>query len=291
MKSMTGFGRAKLERNNRIYNIEIKSVNHKYCEVSVKLPRTLSYLEEKIKKEISKNVSRGKIDVFISFENYSEQGKQIIINKELASKYIEEFKKLAEENNLSSKEIPVTEITKLPDVLSLKNEEDEETIEKELLEVLQEAISNFIQMRSAEGKKIQEDLCGRIEKINSEVDKISAYSTGLIKEYVVKLNERIKDLLKTDVVDEQRLALETVIYADKCSVEEEITRLKSHISQFKNLIQEEKAIGKKIDFLIQEMNRETNTIGSKSGNLEITNLVINVKTELEDIREQIQNVE
>lgn len=291
MKSMTGFGRAKLERNNRIYNIEIKSVNHKYCEVSVKLPRTLSYLEEKIKKEISNNVSRGKIDVFISFENYSEQGKQIIINKELASKYIEEFKKLAEENNLSSKEIPVTEITKLPDVLSLKNEEDEETIEKELLEVLQEAISNFIQMRSTEGKKIQEDLYGRIEKINSEVDKISAYSTGLIKEYVVKLNERIKDLLKTDVVDEQRLALETVIYADKCSVEEEITRLKSHISQFKNLIQEEKAIGKKIDFLIQEMNRETNTIGSKSGNLEITNLVINVKTELEDIREQIQNVE
>lgn len=291
MKSMTGFGRAKLERNNRIYNIEIKSVNHKYCEVSVKLPRTLSYLEEKIKKEISSNVSRGKIDVFISFENYSEQGKQIIINKELASKYIEEFKKLAEENNLSSQDIPVTEITRLPDVLSLKNEEDEETIEKELLEVLNEAISNFIQMRSTEGKKIQEDLSNRIEKINSEVDKISAYSTGLIKEYVVKLNERIKDLLKIDVVDEQRLALETVIYADKCSVEEEITRLKSHISQFENLIQEEKAIGKKIDFLIQEMNRETNTIGSKSGNLEITNLVINVKTELEDIREQIQNVE
>jgi len=146
-------------------------------------------------------------------------------------------------------------------------------------------------MRSTEGKKIKEDLEKRIEKINNQVEKISIYSTGLIKEYVVKLNERIKDLLKTDVIDEQRLAIETVIYADKCSVEEEITRLKSHICQFKDLIQEEKAIGKKIDFLIQEMNRETNTIGSKSGNIEITNLVINIKTELEDIREQIQNVE
>ena len=291
MKSMTGFGRAKLEKNNRIYSVEIKSVNHKYTDISIKLPRTLSYLEENVKSKIAQSISRGKVDVFVTFENYSDQGKQIIINKELASKYIEEFRKIAEENELSMQNVPVTEITKLPDVLSLKTVEDEEVISAELMEALKEAINNFVQMREVEGTKIKEDLKIRIEKINELVEKISKCSTGLISEYVVKLNERIKEILKTNVVDESRLAMETVIYADKCSVEEEITRLKSHISQFKNLIEENGPIGKKIDFLIQEMNRETNTMGSKSASLEITNLVIDIKTMLEDIREQIQNIE
>jgi len=291
MKSMTGFGRAKLEINNRIYLVELKSVNHKYTDISIKLPRTLSYLEEDIKKKISNSISRGKVDVFINYENYSNQGKQIVINKDLAKLYIEEFKKIAKENNLKMKDIPVTEITKLPDVLSLKTVEDEEQITKEVMQVLDSAIQNFINMRSMEGNKIKEDLINRIENINEKVSKISECSTGLISEYVVKLNERIKDILKTNVVDESRLALETVIYADKCSVEEEITRLNSHILQFKKLLEEQGAIGKKIDFLIQEMNRETNTIGSKSGSLEITNLVIDIKTILEDIREQIQNIE
>ena len=291
MKSMTGFGRAKLEINNRIYSVEIKSVNHKYTDISIKLPRILSYLEEEIKKKIASSISRGKIDIFVTYENYSDQGKQIIINKELAKLYIEEFKIISEENNLKMDNIPVTEITKLPDVLSLKTVEDEETIKQEVLEVVDTAIQNFVQMREAEGNKIKEDLINRIEKVNENVYKISECSTGLISEYVVKLNERIKEILKTNVVDESRLALETVIYADKCSVEEEITRLNSHILQFKKLIEEKGAIGKKIDFLIQEMNRETNTIGSKSASLEITNLVIDIKTMLEDIREQIQNIE
>ena len=291
MKSMTGFGRAKLEINNKIYSVEIKSVNHKYTDISIKLPRILSYLEEDIKKKIANSISRGKIDVFVLYENYSDQGKQVIINKDLAKLYIEEFKLIAKENNLKMEDIPVTEITKLPDVLSLKTVEDEEEIKKEVLEVVDTAIQNFVQMREAEGNKIKEDLIVRIEKVNEKVSKISECSTGLISEYVVKLNERIKEILKTNVVDESRLALETVIYADKCSVEEEITRLSSHILQFKKLIEEKGAIGKKIDFLIQEMNRETNTIGTKSASLEITNLVIDVKTMLEDIREQIQNIE
>lgn len=291
MKSMTGFGRAKLEKNNRIYTVEIKSVNHKYNDITIKLPKSLSYMEDKIKKEISSNIARGKIDVYISFENYSEEGKQVIINHDLVNEYMKQFKILAEQNNLNL-DIPVTEITKLPDVLTLKETQDEEEIiENELLECLKEAISNFTNMREQEGNKIKEDLKVRIEKIEKEVEKISEYSTRLVEEYVVKLEQRIKELLKTDIIDEARLATEVVIYADKCSVEEELTRLRSHIIQFKNMLEETKPIGKKIDFLIQEMNRETNTTGSKSGSLEITNLVINIKTELEDIREQVQNIE
>lgn len=146
-------------------------------------------------------------------------------------------------------------------------------------------------MREQEGNKIKEDLLVRIEKVEQAVEKISEYSTRLVEEYVVKLEQRIKELLKTDVVDQARLAMEVVLYADKCSVEEELTRLKSHIAQFRTMLQETKPIGKKMDFLMQEMNRETNTIGSKSGSLEITNLVVNIKTELEDIREQVQNIE
>ena len=291
MKSMTGFGRAKLEKNNRIYTIEIKSVNHKYNDISIKMPRSFSYLEDKIKKEISKNVSRGKIDVYISFENYSEEGKQIIVNQELVNEYMKQFRILAEQNNLRL-DIPVTEITKLPDVLTLKETEDnEDVIENELLECLEEAINNFTNMREQEGSKIKEDLKTRIQKIEKEVENISVYSTRLVEEYVVKLEQRIKELLKNNVVDEARLAMEVVIYADKCSVEEELTRLRSHIIQFNNMLEETKPIGKKMDFLIQEMNRETNTTGSKSGSLEITNTVINIKTELEDIREQVQNIE
>ena len=290
MKSMTGFGRAKYENNNRIYNIEIKSVNHRYNDITVKLPRSISYLEEKIKKEISSKVSRGKIDIFINFENNSAEGKDIRINKELAGIYISELKKIARENDINET-IPVTEISKFPDVLIIENTEAEDTIWEELLICLNDAISSFLQMRENEGKKIKEDLNIRIEKISNKVSEISKYSTGLVNEYVVKLETRIKEILKTDIVDKDRLAEETVIYADKCSVEEEITRLNSHINQFKELINIDTPIGKKIDFLIQEMNRETNTIGSKSGSLLITNLVIDIKTELEDIREQIQNVE
>ena len=291
MKSMTGFGRAKLEKNNRIYSIEIKSVNHKYSDITIKMPRSLSYMEEKLKKEISTSIARGKIDVYITFENYSEAGKEIIVNKELVDKYLEKFREISVGNELSM-DIPVTEITKLPDVLTIKEtDDDEEQIEEELLECMKMAIDNFATMREQEGNKIKEDLKQRINKIEQEKDKISQLSTGLIDEYVVKLEERIKQILKTDVVDKSRLAMEVVLYADKCSVEEELTRLDSHIFQFRNLIEEEGPIGKKLDFLIQEMNRETNTTGSKSGSIDITNIVVNIKTELEDIREQIQNIE
>lgn len=289
IKSMTGYGRGKYEVDSREYTVEIKSVNNRYCDVSIKLPRSISYLEEKIKKEITNKVSRGKIDVFISFYNNSTKGKSIKFNRELAGIYINELRELAKENGIKD-EIQVTDISKFPDVLTIENEEDEELIWNELKHPLEEAINNFIAMKELEGSKIYEDLTYRIENIKNKVDIISENSTRLIKEYIVKLENRIKELIDSDKIDENRLAMETVIYADKCSVEEEITRLNSHIYQFKELIKEN-VVGKKLDFIIQEMNRETNTIGSKSSSIEITNLVVEIKTQIEDIREQIQNIE
>ena len=291
MKSMTGFGRSKLEENSREYIVEIKSVNHKYSDISIKMPRSLSSYEEKIKKIISEKVSRGKIDVFITYNNYSEEGKNIIINKELAKNYIAELTELAEETGIVNRISP-TEVMKLPDVLQLKIEDDEsEVIWQELEKCVIEAVNNFTQMREIEGEKIKQDLQERINKVEVNVETIFSNSTGLIDDYVVKLRERIKEILNTPVVDEARLAQEIVIYADKCSIEEELTRLRSHVSQFRNLLETKEPIGKKLDFLVQEMNRETNTIASKSVKLEITNLAIDVKTILEDIREQIQNIE
>lgn len=291
MKSMTGFGRAKLQKDSRIYEIEIKSVNYRYNDIGIKLPRSISYLEENIKKEVKKYINRGKIDIFISYENYSSQGKEIIVNHELVKKYLLEYNKIATENNLSL-DIPVIEITKLPDILTLKTiQDDEDIIKKEVLDTLNIAINNIIEMRQKEGEKIKEDLKKRIKDVEAKVDEILKNSTGLIEEYIVKLNDKVKEMLKTDSIDETRILTEVVIYADKCSIEEEITRLNSHITQFKELINTKEPVGKKLDFLIQEMNRETNTIGSKSVKLEITNLVIDIKTQLEDIREQIQNVE
>ena len=290
IKSMTGFGKNNLAINDRNYQVEIRSVNHRYLDINIKMPRQLTYLEEIIKKAISTKVKRGKIDVSISFENNSTEGRNVKINTEIAKMYIEQLRKLAEEENILS-DIQVTEITKLPDVLNINIDQDDDAIKQELLESINIATDNLIEMKQTEGNKIAEDLIRRINYIEEKILKISELSTGLIEEYVVKLEERIKEILKTDIIDKSRIAQEVVIYADKTSIEEEITRLKSHIIQFRNLLKEEEPVGKKIDFLIQEMNRETNTIGSKANNLDIVNGVIDIKTELENIREQIQNIE
>ena len=291
MRSMTGYGRASLEKENRNYQIEMKSVNHKYSDITIKLPKTLTYLEDKMKKQIGASISRGKVDVFVSFENNSGEGKDIIVNHEMVKKYMDAFYTLAEENQLALS-IPVTEVIKLPEVLSVQTiETKEDVIEQEVMSCLQEAIQHFVEMREVEGNKIKEDLLGRVEQVEKEILKFSEYSAGLVEEYVVKLRQRVKDMLQLDEIEESRIAQEAVIFADRTSIEEEVTRLKSHVMQMKNLLEEKKPVGKKMDFLIQEMNREVNTIGSKSANLEITNLVIDLKTMLEDIREQIQNIE
>ena len=290
IKSMTGYGKSTLATDSREYQVEIKTINHRFADINVKMPRVLSYLEEDIKKEILKQVSRGKIEVFITYSNSSSENNEVKINMEIAKLYINELRSLAETEGLQSN-IEVTEVAKFPDVLKIKSNNDDEKIKEELLEVVKNATTNLVNMRTAEGEKIEQDLNNRINDIEAKTSEISKLSTGLIGDYVVKLENRIKELLKTEEIDKSRLAQEVVIYADKCSVEEEITRLKSHISQFRKMLENEGAIGKKIDFLIQEMNRETNTIGSKANNLEITNYVIEIKTQLEDIREQIQNIE
>lgn len=292
IRSMTGFGRAKYEHEGREYIIEIKSVNHKYCDISVRMPRAISYLEEKVKKEVSNTISRGKIEVNITFNNSSTAGKNIKINKDIAKTYIEQLNELVKETDIRN-DISAMSISKLPDVLEIQQDDDEELIWYEMQIPLKEALDAFVKMRETEGNKLCEDIKNRIKLISDKITVVSQNSTRLIEEYVVKLETRIKELLKTDIVDQTRLAQEVVIYSDKCSIEEEVTRLKSHIQQLNELLNKKEyvVVGKRLDFIIQEMNRETNTIGSKSASLEITNSVIDMKTEIENIREQIQNIE
>ena len=288
LKSMTGYGRSIYESNKRRFIIEIKSVNHKYNDISIKMNKNINYLENTIRKKIKKNISRGKIDVHISLEEL-EIDKKININKNLAEKYISNIKEIAKENNTEII-INMSDILMIPDIMSANENVEDSELEKELLDGLDIAINNFIDMRIKEGEKIQEDLSNRLDIINKYLSEINSYSTGLVEEYIVKLKKRIKEILKDDVVDKNRLSMEVVIFADKCSIEEELTRLNSHIIQFKSMLNENN-IGKKMDFLIQEMNREINTIASKANCLEITKLVVEVKNELENIREQVQNIE
>ena len=290
MKSMTGFGRASLESNGKNYIIEIKTVNNKYSDITVKSPKRLSFMEDKIRKQIANRITRGKVEVSVSFFDFSNKSKNVVLNKEIAKEYIKQLREIADENNLSEN-ISVVEIAKLPDILNSIDSDNDEEIASEALQCLNMALDSLIEMRKTEGENIKQDLLVRIERVQNLVDKIAENSKGIVEEYVRKLEKRVKEILKTDVVDENRIAQEAVIYADKTSIEEELTRLNSHIVQFKELVNSDGPVGKKLDFMIQEMNRETNTIGSKAGSGEITKAVIDLKVELEDIREQIQNIE
>jgi len=290
MKSMTGFGRASLESNGKNYIIEIKTVNNKYSDITVKSPKRLSFMEDKIRKQIANRITRGKVEVSVSFFDFSNKSKNVVLNKEIAKEYIKQLREIADENNLSEN-ISVVEIAKLPDILNSIDSDNDEEIASEALQCLNMALDSLIEMRKTEGENIKQDLLVRIERVHNLVDKIAENSKGIVEEYVSKLEKRVKEILKTDVVDENGIAQEAVIYADKTSIEEELTRLNSHIVQFKELVNSDGPVGKKLDFMIQEMNRETNTIGSKAGSGEITKAVIDLKVELEDIREQIQNIE
>ena len=290
IRSMTGFGHGEYEKDGRSYVVEIKSVNHKYSDINVRIPRFLNEFEDTIRKQINNSISRGKVDVFVTFENYGSSGTKIRINKELAKQYLSELKDLADETGIEFK-VNLIDVSKLPEVLKLEEDDDEALIENEVSIALNEALTNFITMRETEGEKLVEDIIERLGFIETKVEEISGYSSTLVEEYIEKLNTRIQELLKDQPVDENRLNQEIVIFSDKSSIEEELTRLKSHISQFKELLKQDSPVGKKIDFLIQEMNRETNTIGSKANSIDITNRVIEVKTEIENIREQIQNIE
>ena len=288
---MTGFGRGKYEKEGRYYTIEIKSVNHKYHDISIRLPRFLNGMDEKIRKKISEFISRGKMDVLVNFENYGSQSNAIHFNIDLAKEYVNGLKNLAEQTNVNY-DINVMELAKMPEILKVAEQENDSLVAQELMFALEEALENFVQMRAQEGQKLKEDCEKRLVFIQQKVEEIEKYSHTLVQEYKQKLEMRIKELLDTKVVDENRLAQEIVIFSDKASIEEELTRLKSHITQFKQLLETGSSpIGKKFDFLIQEMNREVNTIGSKANCLEITNRVIELKTEIENVREQVQNIE
>jgi uncharacterized protein (TIGR00255 family) len=290
IKSMTGYGRGKYEKDGREYTVEIKTVNHRYNDISVKMPRCLNFLEDTLRQYVGKIISRGKTDIFINMVNLSENGRDIKIDKELAGIYIREIEALVNTYNIPN-DLTATSIVKLPDMVILQNEEDENLYWQELKEALDLALNNIVSAREKEGERLRLDVENRLEDIKKNVKEIESKSAGLLDEYKTKLENRIKELNATNIIDENRLGIEIVLYADKSSVCEEITRLNSHIISLKEMLNSDTPIGKKLDFLVQEMNREINTIGSKANSLDITKYVVETKNEIENIREQIQNIE
>lgn len=290
IKSMTGYGRGNYENDGRIYTVEIKTINHRYNDVSVKLPRYLNFLEDNIRRYISKTINRGKVEVYISLENMSDKGRNIKIDKVLAGTYINELRSLSNEYSIPD-DITVMSLARMSDIIVVENDAQEELYWQELQEAMSIAIKNIDEARSIEGKRLAEDIEARLNKISEYVNIVEKASEKLLDEYKVKLKNRINELGANNIVDENRIGIEIVLFADKSSICEEVTRLKSHIESFKNMLKSEGPIGKKIDFLIQEMNRETNTIGSKANSIGITNYVIEMKNEIENIREQVQNIE
>lgn len=290
IKSMTGYGRGSYENDGRIYTVEIKTINHRYNDVSVRLPRYLNFLEDNIRKYISKTINRGKIEVYVSLENMSDKGRNIKIDRVLAGTYINELRNLSSEYSIPD-DITVMSLARMSDIIVVENDTQEELYWQELQEAMSIAIKNIDEARSIEGKRLADDIEFRLNKISEYVDIIEKASEKLLEEYKTKLKNRINELGANNIVDENRIGIEIVLFADKSSICEEVTRLKSHIESFKGMLKSEGPIGKKIDFLIQEMNRETNTIGSKANSIGITNYVIEMKNEIENIREQVQNIE
>ncbi len=290
IKSMTGYGRGKYQSNSREYIVEIKAVNHRYNDISIKMPRYLISLEDKVRAFISKNIFRGKIDVFISILNIDSNRANIKVDKGLAGLYIKEANALVEEYGVEN-DLTVNSLMRMPDMIIIDNDVDEELYWTELKEALNDAIKNINNARMVEGNRLVNDINSRLGKVTGYVEEVEKRSSDLLEEYKTKLTNRIKELNASDIIDENRLGMEIVLFADKSSICEEVTRLKSHIKTLRNMLDVDGPIGKKLDFLLQEMNRETNTIGSKANCLDITNSVVEMKNEIENIREQIQNIE
>lgn len=292
IKSMTSFGRAQSEEGKELsFSVEMKSVNHRYLDINIRMPRTMLALEEKIRNIISKKLNRGKVDVFINYKNYGNNAGKVNLNMKLAKEYYECLKEIQEELN-SIDDISTTKIAKLPDVITLEEkEEDLDNILGEIAPLIEGALDLMEEMRSREGEKLRSDILLKIQMIEQYVEKIEKVADSIPRNYKKKLEERLGELLDGVDIDETRIALEVAILSDKAAVDEEIIRLRSHLSQIKTTLDLSEPIGRKLDFIIQEINREANTIASKSTDIEMTNKVIEIKNITEKIREQIQNIE
>ena len=291
IKSMTGFGRCEITENNRKFTVEMKSVNHRYLDVNIKMPKKLNFFESAIRNELKNFITRGKVDIFITYEDFTENNTTIRYNKEVASEYMKYLKQMAEDFELDD-DIRVSALSRYPEVLTMEEVTlDEEELWKGLQKAIVGAAEGFVQTRIVEGENLKEDLIAKLDHMLELVDFISERSPQIIKEYREKLTAKVQEMIGDVQVDEARLLTEVTIFADKSCVDEELVRLRSHVETTKNTLEAGGSIGRKLDFIAQEMNREANTTLSKSNDLEISNCAIELKTEIEKVREQIQNIE
>lgn len=291
IKSMTGYGRGENETEAKFFNVEIKSVNHRFCEVVVRLPKYYVALEDRIRKQIQEQVSRGRLDVFVTVENHGQGTKSIRVDKDLAMAYYSALEELREAIGLEEKPA-IIEIARLPEVISLEEVLDDlEQMWPALSQAVEQAVGQLVEMRVTEGLRLSDDLHKRVARLEEYTETIALRAPSVVAEYKEKLQQRLKDLASDVEIDESRLAAELAIFADRCSITEELVRLRSHFQEMRNTLQAEESVGRKLDFLVQELNREFNTIGSKSNDLNISSVVIKAKSEVEKIREQVQNIE
>ena len=291
IRSMTGYGRAEALIGGRNILVEIRSVNHRYFEFSSRVPRAYGYLESRLKGFLQGKLSRGKVDVNVSIQTIEGTNANVQVNAELAKSYVDALRTLSEPLSLQD-DLSLASICRFSDIFTVSREtEDEDAIWADVLSVAVEAADRFVQMREVEGTKMREDVEGRLDFILSAVEKIEERSPKTVEEYRTRLYNKISEVLQNAQVDETRILTEAAIYAEKIAVAEETVRLRSHVAQFRSIMEQEGAVGRKLDFLIQEFNRETNTIGSKAQDIEIARIVVDVKSEIEKIREQIQNIE
>ena len=288
---MTGYGRARATRNLRDITVEVRSVNNRYLDCTVKMPRMYAFAEDAVKARVQKAVSRGKVDVFISVDASAADVAKVNVNTALAAQYAEALKALAAVCGGEERVTP-EQLARFPDVLTVtKADEDLETVSADLCAVLDEALASYNAMRAVEGEKLAEDIGGRLSAIEGMTAQVEERSPETVREYREKLMAKMREVLQSTTIDEQRILQEAAIYADKIAVDEETVRLRSHVSQLRGMLASDQPMGRKMDFLIQELNRESNTIGSKCSNLDIARIVVDLKGEVEKIREQVQNIE
>lgn len=291
VKSMTGYGRAKETLNKRDITVEVRSVNNRYLDCTVKMPRAYIFAEDAIKARVQKAISRGKVDVFVTIDTSAADVSVVAVNEPLARGYYDALMQLKATFSLEGEVTPVS-LAKFPDVLSVtKADEDVETVSADICEVLDKALTAYNDMRAIEGKKLAEDIGGRVSTIEAVVGKVEERSPQTVSAYRERLENKMREVLQTTTIDESRILTEAAIFADKIAVDEETVRLRSHIAQLRDMLRSDQPTGRKLDFLIQEVNRECNTIGSKCNDLTITQDVVNMKAEVEKIREQVQNIE